>query len=87
MAPRFDPESVDLRELVRALLRVSELSAVGAVVGRTHLRDEVARHLGCSMLEAERLVDTMVARGFVAQRKADDGLVHWVVRDEGAADG
>jgi hypothetical protein len=38
----------------------------GYVRGRTSLRDAVLQRLGCSELEAEQLVDTMVARGFIA---------------------
>jgi hypothetical protein len=43
------------------------------VVGRTTLRDEVVQRLDCSMLEAEHMVDTLVARGFVRQASLNDG--------------
>lgn len=48
-------------------------------MGRTRLRDEVTRHLGCSLLMGERLVDTMIGRGFIRQGVHQDGWVDWVV--------
>jgi hypothetical protein len=43
------------------------------------MRDEVTRHLGCSQIDAERIIDTMVARGFFAQQLALDGSQSWVI--------
>jgi hypothetical protein len=37
---------------------------VGYLDGRTALRDAVVEELRCSELEAEEIVDTLVARGF-----------------------
>jgi hypothetical protein len=50
----------------------------GSIVGRTLLRDEVARDLSCSLFEAEQVVDTMVARGFLSEQH-DRGGVHWTI--------
>lgn len=62
----LDPETVDLAAVARALdAAVPAPRREGAVVGRTALRDATARHLGCSDALAERIVDTMVARGFL----------------------
>lgn len=62
----LDPETVDLAAVARALdAAVPAPQREGVVVGRTALRDATARHLGCSDAMAERLVDTMVARGFL----------------------
>lgn len=63
----LDPETVDLAALARALeQRVPAAQREGAVVGRTALRDAVTVHLACSEAMAENIVDTMVARGFLA---------------------
>jgi hypothetical protein len=73
----FDPEAVDLQELASEVR--AELGAMveGAVVGRTAVRDEVARALGCSLVDAERMVDTMAARGFITQETEASGRVVW----------
>lgn len=77
MKHRFDPEAVDLVS-VRAALEGSVGSFVeGEVVGRTQLRDEVARYLDCSALDAERIVDTMVGRGFLRKETLRDGRTGW----------
>jgi hypothetical protein len=78
MTRRLVAEEVDLAELARVLRAACGPSVVGAVVGRTLLRDEVARHLVCSQLEAETLVDTMVGRGFLV-RTDEDGQDGWVI--------
>ena len=69
----FDPESIDLAELVSELRQRCGHCIEDVVVGRTFLRDEVARRHNCSMLEAEQLVDTLIARGFVRQGSLSDG--------------
>jgi hypothetical protein len=77
MASPFNPEAVDLAS-VRDFLHDRCGSFVeGDVVGRTRLRDEVSRQLGCSELEAERLVDTMVGRGFLERQVLADGRTGW----------
>lgn len=52
-----DPEGIDLAVLTSILRRICGESVAGAVVGRTRLYDEVARHLGCSLLMGETVVD------------------------------
>ena len=77
MEPRFSPEAIDL-ESVRRILEQSCGSFVeGEVVGRTRLRDEVARHTGCSALEAERIIDTMVGRRFLRKERTPEGRTGW----------
>jgi myo-inositol catabolism protein IolC len=67
----LDVSTVDLAELVTELdERVPVGAREGFVVGRTSFRDAVQAHLGCSELEAERLVDTMVSRGMLRFREA-----------------
>lgn len=59
-------ENVDLAELTESLRnRFSGAPPVGYLSGRTVLRDAVASQLECSELEAEDIVDTLVARGFI----------------------
>ncbi len=59
-------EEVDLAELTESLRRrFAGAAPIGYLDGRTALRDAVAAELGCSELEAEDIVDTLVARGFV----------------------
>jgi hypothetical protein len=62
----MDPEAVDLAALAERLEKQVPRSPVGGyVVGKTWFRDAVASDLGCSDLEAERIVDTLVLRGFL----------------------
>lgn len=77
MEGRFAPESVDLAALRGALEETCGAFVEGDVVGRTRLRDEVARRLACSVLDAERIVDTMVGRGFLRRQTAGDGRTGW----------
>jgi hypothetical protein len=81
MNDRFDPEQVDLAVLALDLRRTLGNKVLGAVVGRTLLRDEVVRRLRCSLLAGETLVDTMIGRGFVRQRQEADGLIVWELSD------
>lgn len=76
---RLDLENVDLEALKTMLHRLCGASVAGAVIGRTRLRDAVARHLDCSLLTAEQLVDTMIARGFIRQQVHPDGWVYWAI--------
>ena len=63
---RFSVEDVDLAELTASLrARFAGAAPAGYLDGRTVLRDAVAEQLGCSALEAEEIVDTLVARGLV----------------------
>lgn len=75
----LDVERVDLANLIEMLRSRAEAAFVGAVVGRTNMRDAVAEHLGCSVLEAEHLVDTMVARGLLRLEPLPDGREVWRV--------
>jgi hypothetical protein len=76
----FRPEDVDLADLTEALERELDGNApVGYAEGKTALRDLVVGLLECSELEAEQVVDTMVARGFLRfsgdpSAPIDDGL-------------
>jgi hypothetical protein len=63
---RLHVEEVDLDALTAALLeRFAVAAPAGYLVGRTAIRDSVSGTLGCSDLEAEEIVDTMISRGFV----------------------
>jgi predicted DNA-binding transcriptional regulator len=79
MTRALDPETIDLSQLAEALREASGATLIGAVVGRTRLRDEVVRHLGCSQLEGETLVDTMISRGFIRREVARDGQIEWII--------
>jgi hypothetical protein len=78
----LDPESVDLADLARQLARVVPPDArSGSLRGRTIFRDATVTLLHCSELEAEQLVDTLVARGFLAlDRDERDEPATWTVR-------
>jgi hypothetical protein len=59
-------EEVDLADLAEGLRdAVTENPPLGYLEGRTVLRDLVEDRLGCSDLEAEELVDTLVSCGFL----------------------
>jgi hypothetical protein len=45
--------------------RFLDAPAIGAIRGRTDLRDAVAEKLSCSQLEAEELVDSLVANHLI----------------------
>lgn len=62
----FDPERIDLAQTARELERLfANAPPRGYLLGKTMMRDAVARVYECSQLEAEQVVDTMVARGFL----------------------
>jgi len=73
---KLDVEQIDLAELLE-VLRARETELAGALDGRSQMRDIVAEHLGCSMLEAEDLVDTLVARGFARLERDEEGREGW----------
>jgi len=75
----LEPESLDLAEIATFLRGACGPTVEGAIVGRTRMRDEVVRHLRCSQLEAETVVDTMVGRGFLVRREQAGELVEWVI--------
>lgn len=72
-------ENVDLAEIAGVIRARCGASVEGEVVGRTKMRDEICRHLGCSLLEAEQMVDTLIGRGFVRRCARPDARVEWVV--------
>ena len=74
---QLDVEEIDLEKLAEVVKRRSEGPLFGAITGRSIVRDIVAAHLGCSLLEAEQLVDTMVARGFARLERDDEGRQLW----------
>lgn len=76
---RFSPQAVDLAAVARMLVDTCGPTVAGAVIGRTRFRDEVVCFLGCSQLEAEQVVDTMVGRGFLRKRESPGTVVFWEV--------
>lgn len=84
VAPRsIDIESIDLAKLTQRLAaRVPGGARVGTLVGRTAFRDATQGVLGCSALQAETLVDTLIARGFLVlvPGSADDNRDRWETR-------
>ncbi|HEX4337264.1 MAG TPA: hypothetical protein VH062_15215 [Polyangiaceae bacterium] len=79
MTTRFDPELVDLAQVTERLQTLCGTVVEGAIVGRTRLRDAAVDELGCSELEGEALIDTMIARGFVVRRSDISGAVEGVL--------
>lgn len=69
----MDIEAIDLARVAAHLRRRSGGFVSGFVVGRTVLRDSVAELLDCSQLEAENVVETMIGRGFIIERRAELG--------------
>ena len=77
-------EEIDLAELTAALRdRFASAMPTGYLVGRTVFRDAAAGMLGCSDLEAEDIVDTLIARGFLRYdgdpSETGDGECPWVL--------
>ena len=62
----IEPDDVDLEDLAERLEQLfGEAPPLGYLLGRTAIRDAVSAYLGCSDLQAEEIVDTMVGRGFL----------------------
>lgn len=60
------PESIDLRSVAQSLADVfRHHPPQGYLRGRTLMRDHLERALGYSALDAEELIDTLEARGFL----------------------
>ena len=79
MSGALDLEQIDLAELAKQLAeRVPSGARRGALVGRTAFRDATVDALQCSELEAERLVDTLVAQHFLVFEAGSPGA--WRVR-------
>jgi hypothetical protein len=75
MAESLVPEAIDLASVVGLLRDALGPLIEGELIGRTQMRDALVERLGCSQLEAEQLVDTLILRGMlveceVAGRKA-----------------
>jgi hypothetical protein len=70
----FDPSSIDLQRLSESLQRTLKSHVVpGSILeGKTVLREATLSLLHCSELEAENVVDTLVARGFAQFREHPD---------------
>lgn len=81
MTNSLDVEEIDLASLARRLLSAVGSPVEGYVVGRTVMRDAVASILGCSLLEAENLVETLISRGLIVRRGGEQGsdAVEWVI--------
>jgi len=79
MAEYFDITEVDLERTAQRLADIFGGPLEGAVMGRTRLRDAVVEHLRCSELEGERVVDTMVGRGFLTLEHRPDGSECWLI--------
>ena len=75
----LDVEQIDLAELTD-VLRPHEVELEDDLAGRSRMRDVVAAHLGCSLLEAENLVDTLVLRGFAQLEQDPEGRTFWRLR-------
>jgi hypothetical protein len=79
MQQHFDPETVDLAALANRLASTFDtVLPEGAVVGRTKIRDVAMQMLQCSLLDAEHIIDTMVARGLLSLRQDEAGLHRWL---------
>jgi hypothetical protein len=70
----LDPTSIDLADLSRRLSSslCSQIIPGDKLEGQTTARDRVVSLLECSELEAELIVDTMVARGFLRFREGPE---------------
>ncbi len=77
---KLDVETVDLGRIVDVVHHSPHAPLAGALVGRSLLRDIVADHLACSLLEAEEIVDTMISRGFAQLERDGEGREIWRLR-------
>ena len=80
---QFSIDDVDLASVAQRLKRVfSNAPPQGYVLGRSAFRDAVVEQLGCSELEAENLVDTLVNLGYLRFKGSPeqvDNLEPWVI--------
>jgi hypothetical protein len=86
----FRPEDIDLAEVAASLQdQFRNQLPVGYIPGKTKIRDAVMSKLGCSALEAERIVDTMSMRGFLryggTPSGALDGPLPWLIETKPSA--
>lgn len=81
---KLRPEDIDLAETTEQLgSRLSLRSLVGFLEGKTRVRDALVELLQCSELQAENIVDTLIAQGYMRFRGdplavVDDGV--WELR-------
>jgi hypothetical protein len=70
----FNPEEVDLLQLAAGLRRCfGPALAASYLRGKTLMRDAVVVQLGCSVYEAEQLVETLETQGYIRfPQLADD---------------
>ena len=74
MTSKLDIDNLDLRAIAESLARaIGGEPIAGSVVGLTRLRDFLVDHLSCSMLEAERVLDTMIGLRLLVLRKDPRG--------------
>lgn len=73
----LDVEEIDLEKLAEVVKRRCEGPLFDTIMGRSIVRDIVAAHLGCSLLVAEQLVDTMISRGFARLEHDSEGRDVW----------
>lgn len=71
---------VDLHDVAEKIRATCGSLVEGAVTGRQRLKDLVGEHLGCSALQAEALLDAMVAGKFIVARSDLSGHVEWSIR-------
>lgn len=83
---KLRPEDIDLAETTEQLgARLSVRSLVGYLEGKTRVRDALIELLQCSELEAENIVDTLIAQGYMRfagdpLAVVDDGV--WQLRSQ-----
>ncbi|HMA94305.1 MAG TPA: hypothetical protein VKP30_16550 [Polyangiaceae bacterium] len=79
----LDLDSIDLKAVSNRLAHeVSGSLMEGYLEGKTAFRDQLVVALECSELEAEQLVDTLIAQGFLYFERALDGTGEWQVRSD-----
>ena len=62
----MDIDAIDLSQLTAALReRTPPGEPIGYLRGKSTMRDIVREYLGCSELEAEEIIDTLEARGYL----------------------
>jgi hypothetical protein len=77
----MDIADVDFDAVLKQLRsRFRDTPLEGAILGRTALRDAVAEFLGCSLLQAEQIVDTLVADGAIQLVRSRDMPPVWQIR-------
>jgi hypothetical protein len=79
----LDPEQIDLLSLTQRLAAELGSQAVPGsyLVGKTTIRDLLLTFYGCSELEAEQLVDTLIAQGFLRFRTARETEDGWLLEE------